>query len=66
LFRYLQHNLRFPTSVKKVNTSFKNVWWTNAKYNQVDPDQSQEWLNATGKKGGGIVGITRTPTAQSF
>jgi hypothetical protein len=38
---------------------------SNAKYNQVDPDQSQEWLNATGKKGGGIVGITRTPTALS-
>jgi hypothetical protein len=28
-------------------------------------DQSQEWFNATGKKGGGIVGITRTPTALS-
>lgn len=39
---------------------------SNAKYNQVDPDQSQEWLNATGKKGGGIVGITRTPTALSM
>jgi hypothetical protein len=38
---------------------------SNAKYNQVDPDQSQEWLNTTGKKGGGIVGITRTPTALS-
>jgi hypothetical protein len=38
---------------------------SNAKYNQVDPDQSQEWLNATGKKGGGIVGITRTPTVLS-
>jgi hypothetical protein len=37
----------------------------NARYNQVDPDQSREWLNATGKKGGGIVGITRTPTALS-
>ena len=37
----------------------------NARYNQVDPDQSQEWLNATGKKGGGIVGITRTPIALS-
>ena len=34
-------------------------------FNQVDPDQSQEWLNATGKKGGGIVGITRTPSALS-
>ena len=38
---------------------------SNAKYNQVDPDQSQGWLNATGKKGGRIVGITRTPTALS-
>lgn len=34
-------------------------------FNQVDPDQSQEWLNATGKKGGVIVGITRTPSALS-
>ena len=34
-------------------------------FNQVDPGQSQEWLNATGKKGGGIVGITRTPSALS-
>ena len=31
-----------------------------AKFNQVNPDQSQEWLNGTGKKGGGIVGITKT------
>jgi hypothetical protein len=38
---------------------------SNAKYNYVDPDQSQEWLNATGKKGGGIVGITRTATELS-
>ena len=33
------------------------------KFNQVDPDQAQEWLNATGKAGGGIVGITKTPAA---
>ena len=32
-------------------------------FNQVSPDQAQEWLNATGKKGGGIVGITKTPSA---
>lgn len=32
-------------------------------FNQVDPDQSQEWLNATGKTGGGIVGITKTTKA---
>ena len=36
-----------------------------AKFNQVDPDQSQEWLNATGKRDGGIVGITRTQSALS-
>ena len=35
------------------------------KYNQVDPDQAQEWLNDTGKRGGGIVGITKTITALS-
>lgn len=32
-------------------------------FNQVDSDQSQEWPTATGKKGGGIVGITRTHSA---
>lgn len=32
-------------------------------FNQVDPDQSQEWLHAIGKKGGGITGITKTPSA---
>ena len=35
------------------------------KFNQVDPDQSQEWLNAIGKKGGGIIGITKMSTALS-
>ena len=32
-------------------------------FNQVDPDQAQEWINGTGKKSGGIVGITKTITA---
>ena len=36
---------------------------TGLKFNQVDPDQSQEWLNGIGKKGGGIIGITKTSTA---
>ena len=35
------------------------------KFNQVDPDHSQEWLNGTGKTGGGTVGITKTTTALS-
>ena len=38
---------------------------TGLKFNQVDPDQSQEWLNGIGKKGGGIVGITKKTTALS-
>ena len=32
----------------------------DSKFNQVSPDQSQEWLNGTGKSGGGIVGITKS------
>lgn len=34
-------------------------------FNQVDPDQSQEWMNGTDKKNGGIVGIIKTPSAHS-
>jgi len=32
-------------------------------FNQVSPDQSTEWLNAVGKKSGGLVGITRMSSA---
>ena len=35
------------------------------KFNQVDLYQSQQWLNGTGQKGGGIVGITKTPSPSS-
>ena len=38
---------------------------TKAKFNQVDGDQAQEWLNGTGKKGGGFVGIARNITSLS-
>ena len=34
-------------------------------FSQVSPDQAQEWLNGTGKKGGAIVGITKTKSALS-
>ena len=48
---------------------FKNgnfvVKRAKSKFNQIDPDQSQEWLNSTGKSGGGIVGITITSSALS-
>lgn len=29
----------------------------------MDPDQAQEWMNGIGKKIGGIIGITKTPSA---
>ena len=33
------------------------------KFNQVDANQAMEWINGTGKKVGGIVGITKTSAA---
>lgn len=46
------------------------AWWgtiylneMHQHFNQVDPDHSQEWLGCIGKKGGGIVGITKTSSA---
>ena len=33
------------------------------KFNQVDPDHAQEWLNGMGKRAGGIVGIMKTISA---
>lgn len=38
---------------------------TGQPFNEVDPDQSQEWLNGIGKKRGGIIGITKTSSALS-
>ena len=51
----------------EVQAEFDNGNWvvkcSPRRFNQVDPDQGQEWLNSTGKRGGGIVGITRTTAA---
>ena len=38
---------------------------SDQRFNQVDADHSQEWLNSTGKKGGGIVRITKMTSALS-
>ena len=38
---------------------------TNRLFNQVSPDQSTQWLNATGQKSGGLVGITKVASALS-
>ena len=51
----------------EVQAEFDNGNWvvkcSPRRFNQVDPDQGQEWLNGTGKRGRGIVGITRTTAA---
>ena len=41
------------------------VKWKASKFNQVSPDHSLEWLNGIGKRGGGIVSITKTSSALS-
>lgn len=38
---------------------------SDQRFNQVDPDQAMVWINGTGKEGGGIIGITKTPSALS-
>ena len=52
---------------QEVLTEFQNgnfvVKRSDSQFNQVDPDQAQEWMNAIGKTSGGIVGITKTITA---
>ena len=52
---------------KEVQTEFGKGNWivkrSSRRFNQVDPVQSQDWLNGIGKRGGGIVGITRTTAA---
>ena len=35
------------------------VMGSDGRFNQVDPDHSQDWLNGTRKRAGGIVGITQ-------
>lgn len=35
------------------------------RFNQVDPDQAMEWVNDTGKTGGGIIGITKSTSASA-
>lgn len=61
---YLAQMKQLPAEVQ---AEFESGNWvvkgSSRRFNQVDPDQAQEWLNGTGKRGGGIVGITRTPSA---
>ena len=41
------------------------VKWNESKFSQVRPVHNLEWLNGIRKRGGGIVGITKTPLALS-
>ena len=61
---YLAEMQKLPDEVKDefVKGNFV-VKGSDQRFNQVSPDHSQEWLNGTGKKGGGIVGITKTTSA---
>ena len=59
---------QLPAEVQaEVQAEFDNGNWvvkgSPRRFNQGDPDQGQEWLNGTGKRGGGIVGITRATAA---
>jgi hypothetical protein len=41
------------------------VKWKEGAFNEVSADHSLEWLNGIGKRGGGIVGVTKTSSAVS-
>ena len=60
---YLEEMRNLPTYVeeefKKGNFVVKGSGCR--KFNQVDPDHSQEWLNGTGKRGGGTSALPRLP-----
>ncbi|CAH3018507.1 unnamed protein product [Porites evermanni] len=53
---YLAEMKQLPAEVQ---AEFDNGNWvvkgSPRRFNQVDPDQGQEWLNGTGKRGGGIL-----------
>ena len=63
---YLAEMNRLP---EEIDHEFMNgnfvVKESDQSFNQVDPDHSQEWLNAIGKKNSGIVRITKTASALS-
>ena len=63
---YLKEMHQLPQEVKQeFEAGNFVVKRSSLHFNQVDPDQSQEWLNGIGKKRGGIIGITKTSSALS-
>ena len=59
--------LRYRFSRQKSSMSSKKATFlvkrTDRRFNHVSADQSTEWLNAIGKKSGGLVCITRVASA---
>ena len=63
---YLNEMHQIPGEVKKeFEAGNFVVKRSTLRFNQVDPDHSQEWLGGIGKKSGGIIGITKTTSALS-
>ena len=63
---YLAEMQQLPESVlREFHKGNFVVKRSTTKFSQVDPDQAMEWINGTGKKVGGIVGITKTTSALS-
>lgn len=61
---YINEMHRLPEDVKReFEAGNFVVKRSSCRFNQVDPDHSQEWLNGVGKKTGGIIGITKTISA---
>ena len=63
---YLAEMKRLPSEVEAEFLAGNFVVkWSNRNFSEVDPDHALEWLNCVGKESGGIVGITKTPSALS-
>jgi hypothetical protein len=63
---YLNEMHQLPDVVKQEFDDGNFVVKRSAhRFNEVSQDQAQEWLNGLGKKGGGIIGITKTTSALS-
>ena len=63
---YLKEMYQLPQEVKKeFEAGNFVVKRSSLRFKQVAPGQSQEWLGCIGKKGGGIIGITKTNSALS-
>jgi len=63
---YLNEMHQLPQEVKKeFEAGNFVVKRSSLRFNQVEPDQSREWLGCIGKKGGGIIAVTKTTSALS-